>query len=96
LKRQIDMLRVILYATILDIAGANYPDDVEGHPILPMEGLSLLEVFTDNEAMGRTDPYHTQTKIRYVNMKSIKHILLKSSCIIAVLFRWLDCGRHGW
>ena len=57
MKRQIDMLRIILYATIVDITGANYPDDVEGHPILPMEGESLSDVFTDNEALDREAIY---------------------------------------
>jgi arylsulfatase A-like enzyme len=43
--------------TMVDIAGADYPEDYEGHPILPMEGKSLLGVFTDNETLDREAIY---------------------------------------
>jgi arylsulfatase len=44
-------------ATIVEISGADYPEDYESHRILPMEGESLMEVFTDNKAPDREAIY---------------------------------------
>jgi arylsulfatase A-like enzyme len=44
-------------ATIVDIAGADYPEDYEGHPIIPMEGESLMDVFTCNDTLDRETLY---------------------------------------
>jgi len=46
-----------IMATIVDIAGADYPEELEGQAILPMEGRSLKGVFTDNEALDREAIY---------------------------------------
>jgi len=46
-----------IMATIADITGADYPEDYEGHRILPMEGESLMDVFTDNETLDREAIY---------------------------------------
>ena len=48
---------VDIMATIVDIAGADYPEEYEGQAILPMEGQSLKDVFTDNEALNREAIY---------------------------------------
>lgn len=42
-----------IMATLVDISGAPYPDHYNGHNILPMEGKSLAEVFTNNENIKR-------------------------------------------
>ncbi len=34
-------------ATCVDVAGAKYPTEFNGHPIQPMEGRSLVPAFTD-------------------------------------------------
>jgi len=39
-------------ATCIDLAGANYPDNYDGHPVLPLEGKSLLPIFLGNEREG--------------------------------------------
>jgi arylsulfatase len=41
-----------LMATCIDVAGAKYPAEFEGHPILPPEGLSLLPAFA-NQPLDR-------------------------------------------
>ena len=33
--------------TLAELAGATYPKEADGHPILPMEGRSLVPAFTD-------------------------------------------------
>ncbi len=33
--------------TIIELAGATYPNEANGHPILPMEGKSLVPAFAD-------------------------------------------------
>lgn len=40
-----------IMATLVDVAGAQHPDEVDGRPILPLEGESLLPIFA-----GRTRP----------------------------------------
>ncbi len=46
-----------IMATIVDIAGADYPEDYKGHRILPLEGESLMGVFSDNEPLDRETLY---------------------------------------
>ncbi|HEV7280663.1 MAG TPA: arylsulfatase [Pirellulaceae bacterium] len=42
-------------ATCIDLAGATYPEDVEGQPIVPFEGVSLAPAFT-GESLDRKQP----------------------------------------
>jgi arylsulfatase len=42
-----------LMATCLDAAGANYPTNFHGHPIVPTEGRSLLPIFRGEERAER-------------------------------------------
>ncbi len=44
-----------LMPTCLDVAGAVYPDEVDGRPIYPMEGVSLGPLFR-GESIDRTEP----------------------------------------
>jgi arylsulfatase len=46
-----------IMATLVEITGGDYPDEYMGHPILPMEGESLLPVFTGNQALNRVAIY---------------------------------------
>jgi len=46
-----------IMATIVDITGADYPEYYNGHRILPMEGKSLMDVFTDNKPLNREAIY---------------------------------------
>jgi len=39
--------------TILEVSGASYPEDFQNHPILPMEGRSLLPILKDEPATNR-------------------------------------------
>ncbi len=43
--------------TIIDITEAEYPENYKGHQIQPMEGKSLMGVFTDNKAIDREAIY---------------------------------------
>jgi arylsulfatase len=40
--------------TFVELAGAEYPQEVNGKPIIPMEGRSLLEAFYGKQQQGRT------------------------------------------
>ena len=44
-----------LMATAVNVSGARYPTEFNGHPILPMEGVSLVPAFK-GEALPRTQP----------------------------------------
>jgi len=44
-----------LMATCVDLGGADYPQRVNGHPITPMQGVSLRPAFT-GESLARTAP----------------------------------------
>jgi arylsulfatase len=46
-----------IMATIVHVTGADYPEGYNNHPILPMEGESLMDVFTGNEALEREAIY---------------------------------------
>jgi arylsulfatase len=46
-----------MMATCVDAAGVNYPKDYKGQSITPMEGKSLLPVFTENEPVQRDAIY---------------------------------------
>ncbi|MBS3771134.1 MAG: arylsulfatase [Bacteroidales bacterium] len=46
-----------IMATIVDITEAEYPENYKGHQIQPMEGKSLMGVFTENEAIDREAIY---------------------------------------
>ena len=46
-----------IMATVVDITGATYPSAYDGKAIVPMEGKSLLGVFTNNEAIEREAIY---------------------------------------
>ncbi|HKL37619.1 MAG TPA: sulfatase/phosphatase domain-containing protein, partial [Bacteroidales bacterium] len=35
--------------TLVDVAQTSYPENYEGHPVLPMEGKSLFPIFNGNE-----------------------------------------------
>ena len=48
---------VDIMATIVDITDADYPDNYKGHQIKPMEGKSLMGVFTENETIDREAIY---------------------------------------
>jgi arylsulfatase A-like enzyme len=41
-------------ATCVDLAGATYPSEFEGHKIPPMEGVSLAPAFDPNKPLERT------------------------------------------
>jgi len=43
-----------LLPTFIDLTGANYPDTVNGIPILPLQGMSLLSFLEGNELVERT------------------------------------------
>ncbi len=61
-----------IMATMVDISGADYPEDYEGHRILPMEGKSLLDVFTDNKALDREAIYFEHGGNRAVRLGNWK------------------------
>ena len=44
-------------ATLVEIAGANYPQEFNGHRIQPLEGKSLINVFTMNKVVEREAIY---------------------------------------
>ena len=46
-----------IMATIVDISGADYPENYKGQPILPMEGKSLVNVFIKDEPIQRDAIY---------------------------------------
>ena len=46
-----------ILATIVDITGAEYPREYNGNEIEPLEGKSLMQVFTDNETINRDAIY---------------------------------------
>lgn len=41
-----------IMATCVELAGATYPETYKGHKIIPMEGLSLVPVFTEGSREG--------------------------------------------
>ena len=43
-------------ATCVDVATAEYPEEVDGHAIHPMEGISLLPAICKDEKLGRSQP----------------------------------------
>ncbi|MGK7394189.1 MAG: arylsulfatase [Candidatus Cyclobacteriaceae bacterium M3_2C_046] len=46
-----------IMATLVDITGASYPEEYEGHAIHPLPGKSLTSVFTENAAIDREAIY---------------------------------------
>lgn len=42
-------------ATCVDVAGAGYPSELDGQPIQPLEGVSLVPAFT-GQSLGRSQP----------------------------------------
>jgi arylsulfatase len=42
-----------IMATVLEAAGAHYPVEYEGHPIDPLEGISLMPVFAADQARDK-------------------------------------------
>ena len=50
-----------IMATCVDVGGANYPAELNGKPILPMEGRSLVPAFA-NQADRRATPSSGNTK----------------------------------
>jgi arylsulfatase A-like enzyme len=48
---------VDIMATVVDITGAKYPSEVNGHAIQPMEGMSLAPAFA-GERLERTNPIY--------------------------------------
>lgn len=42
-----------IMATVVDITGVSYPSEYNGNTIIPMEGKSLMNVFTNNETIER-------------------------------------------
>jgi arylsulfatase A-like enzyme len=46
---------VDVMATVMDVTGAEYPKEFNGHAIQPMEGVSLVPALA-GEALGRTQP----------------------------------------
>jgi arylsulfatase A-like enzyme len=56
IRRQIGHV-VDIMATLVDISGADYPENYNGQPILQMEGKSLMDVITRNESIERDAIY---------------------------------------
>jgi arylsulfatase A-like enzyme len=61
--------------TLVALAGAAYPTDWDGHPILPMEGKSLVPAFTD-QPVGRDALYWEHENNRAVRVADLKLVSL--------------------
>ena len=61
--------------TLVELAGAQYPTAANGHPILPMEGRSLVPAFTD-QAIDREAIYWEHENNRAVRVANLKLVSL--------------------
>jgi lipopolysaccharide export LptBFGC system permease protein LptF len=56
INRQVGHI-IDLLPTFLDLAGRSYPSTFDGHPIEPVEGISLLPLFEDRNRAGHDTLY---------------------------------------
>lgn len=61
-----------IMATIVDISGANYPENYNGEPIVPLEGKNLMNVFVNDKPIDRDAIYFEHQGARAIRTENWK------------------------
>ncbi len=56
-----------IMATIADVTGADYPTQFNGHPVLPLEGISLKPLFTTQTNIPRTMGFEHESNRAWID-----------------------------